>query len=74
MKSAQEGPFVLSVVALLSDAPDHSLVRGQVGTVLEELDPVTLLVEFADDEGTPYALVPCRRSDLLTLHYTAEAA
>jgi len=31
-------PRLMDVVALLSDAPAHGLVRGQVGTVVELLD------------------------------------
>jgi hypothetical protein len=33
-----------------------------------------LLVEFSDDEGRAYAIVPCPRADLLVLHYVPEAA
>jgi len=29
---------LLDVVALLNDIPDRGLVRGQVGTVVEQLD------------------------------------
>ena len=44
-------PALLEVVALLDDRPEHGLVRGQVGTIVEELDDATVLVEFSDDEG-----------------------
>ena len=67
-------PSVLDVVALLSDIPARRLARGQVGTVVEQLDENTALVEFSDEEGRAYALVPCPRSGLLTLHYVPEAA
>ncbi|UQD73364.1 hypothetical protein JEY40_01405 [Bradyrhizobium japonicum] len=33
-----------------------------------------MLVEFSDDDERPYAVAPCRRSELLTLHYVPEAA
>ncbi|HEX4077706.1 MAG TPA: DUF4926 domain-containing protein [Rhizomicrobium sp.] len=69
-----DGPSTLNVVALLSDIPAQRLARGQVGTVVEQLDEDTVLVEFSDEEGRPYALVPCQRSGLLTLHYVPEAA
>ncbi len=36
---------LLDVVALLEDLPEHGLVRGNVGTVVEILAPV----EFSDD-------------------------
>jgi hypothetical protein len=67
-------PSLLDVVALLTDVPAERLARGQVGTVVDELDRKTLLVEFSDDQGRAYAIVPCPRSDLLVLHYVPEAA
>ena len=69
-----EAPSLLDVVALLTDLPEHSLGRGQVGTVVERLDDKTLLVEFSDDQGRAYAVAPCREVDLLVLHYVPEAA
>ena len=65
---------LLDVVALLRDQPLHGLARGQVGTVVEELDARTALVEFSDDRGQAYALVPCASQELLVLHYVPEAA
>lgn len=67
-------PSVLDVVALLADLPAQRLARGQVGTVVEQLDDKTLLVEFRDDQGRAYAIAPCPRTDLLILHYVPEAA
>ena len=69
-----EGPSVLDAVALLADLPAQRLARGQVGTVVEELDDKTLLVEFSDDHGFAYAIAPCSRADLLILYYVPEAA
>jgi hypothetical protein len=69
-----ERPSVLDVVALLADLPAQRLARGQVGTVVEQLDDKTLLVEFSDDQGRAYAIAPCPRADLLILHYAPEAA
>jgi Domain of unknown function (DUF4926) len=65
---------ILDVVALLADFPAHGLVRGHVGTIVELLDDETVLVEFSDLEGRAYAIAPCRRSDLLLLHYVPQAA
>jgi hypothetical protein len=70
----QERPSVLDVVALLAYLPAQRLARGQVGTVVEQLDDKTLLVEFSDDQGNAYAIAPCPRADLLILHYVPEAA
>lgn len=69
-----ERPSLLDVVALLTDLPAQRLARGQVGTIVEQLDDNTLLVEFSDDEGRAYAVAPCPRADLLVLHYVPEAA
>jgi Domain of unknown function (DUF4926)/Domain of unknown function (DUF6883) len=69
-----ERPSVLDVVALLTDIPAQQLARGQVGTIVEQLDGKTLLVEFSDDQGRAYAVAPCPRADLLVLHYVPEAA
>jgi Domain of unknown function (DUF4926) len=67
-------PQLLDVVALLEEVPEASLPRGQVGTVVESLDPETVLVEFSDDEGRAYAIVPVPVGALLSLHYQPAAA
>lgn len=64
----------LQTVALLTDLPEAGLTRGQVGTVVESLDENTALVEFSDDDGRAFAIVPCPRDVLLVLHYVPEAA
>src|SRR5262249_31134725 len=69
-----EGPSRLDAVALLTDLPAQRLARGQVGTIVEELDDRTSLVEFSDDQGRAYAIAPCPRAELLVLHYVPEAA
>lgn len=60
---------LLSIVALLRELPDHALVRGQVGTVVEDLGAGMYLVEFSDGEGRTYALAPVRTGDLIRLHH-----
>jgi hypothetical protein len=67
-------PSVLDVVALLADLPAAGLARGQVGTVVEMVGKDTALVEYSDDDGRAYAIVPCLIADLLVLHYVPEAA
>jgi len=64
----------LEVVALLEDLPERGLTRGQVGTVVERLDAATVEVEFSDDEGRCYALVPLPEGKLLALKYRPNAA
>ena len=65
---------VLDVVALLADVPPEGLVRGQVGTVVEALNEHDVLVEFSDNDGAAYAILSCRRTDLLTLRTVPWAA
>ena len=72
--AASRDPKLLDVVALTDDLPTEGLARGQVGTVVEQLDDNVLLVEFSDDDGRAYAVAPCQRSGLLVLHYALEAA
>lgn len=60
---------LLDVVALTQDLPDRSLFRGQVGTIVEELGPDVFEVEFSDDEGRAYAMLPLRAAQLMVLHY-----
>ena len=60
----------LDVVALTEDLPQHGLPRGQVGTVVEELGADTFEVEFADDTGRPYLIVPVAGRQLIRLRYT----
>jgi len=67
-------PSLLDVVALLAGRPAEALTRGQVGTVVETLRKDSVLVEFSDDQGRPYAVAPCDPSQLLVLHYEPQAA
>lgn len=60
---------LLSVVALLEDIKDHTLLRGQVGTIVERLAPGVYEVEFSNDEGRTYASLPLRSDQLLQLHH-----
>jgi len=60
---------VLDVVALTEDISDRGLLRGQVGTVVESLGPGIFEVEFVDNDGRTYAMLPLKSSQLLVLHY-----
>ena len=60
---------VLDIVALTEDVPDHGLQRGQVGTIVESLGPGIYEVEFVDNDGHTYAMLPLKSSQLLVLHY-----
>lgn len=61
---------LLDVVALTADVPGTTLVRGQVGTVVEELGDHTYEVEFVDpDTGRPYAVSTLDECVLLPLAF-----
>jgi hypothetical protein len=60
---------LLDVVALTVDRPERGLVRGQVGTVVENLGPDVYEVEFSDDDGLAYAELAIPADQLLVLHY-----
>ena len=60
---------MLSVVALLEDLPEKGLLRGQVGTVVEDLAPGVYEIEFSDDDGRTYASLALRAEQLMRLHH-----
>jgi hypothetical protein len=60
---------LLDVVAVVEDMPESGLPRGQVGTVVEALAPDTFLVEFSDDQGRTYAMLPLEVNQLIVLHF-----
>lgn len=59
----------LDVVALTEDLFRQGLRRGQVGTVVETLEPGVLEVEFSDDNGRTYAMLALRADQLMVLYY-----
>ena len=63
---------LLDVVATTSNLPDQHLVRGQVGTVVEELSTNVMLVEFADLSGVAYAIEPVAVDNLMELMHAPE--
>jgi len=67
-------PKLLDGVALLEDLPSDGLVRGQVGTVVEDLAPGVFEVEFSDDQGRTYAMLNLRADQLLVLRHNQIAA
>lgn len=60
---------LLDVVALTEDLPEKSLLRGQVGTLVEILAPDVYEVEFSDSQGRTYAMCALRANQLMALHY-----
>jgi len=60
---------LLDEVALTADLPEHGLVRGQVGAVVEVLSDGYFEVEFSDDQGKTYAMLPLAGDQLIALHH-----
>jgi hypothetical protein len=60
---------LLEVVALLDDFPEHTLRRGVVGTVVEQLADDVWLVEFSDNDGEEYATLELQTDQLMKLYY-----
>jgi membrane protein implicated in regulation of membrane protease activity len=60
---------ILDVVALADPVPERGLVRGQVGTVVEQLAPGVFEVEFSDEQGRTYATAAVKGEQLIVLHY-----
>lgn len=63
---------LLDVVALKDSLPEHHLIAGQVGTIVELLAPDVYEIEFSDDDGQTYAMLPLHTSQLLKLCYAPE--
>ncbi|HMO84461.1 MAG TPA: DUF4926 domain-containing protein [Lacipirellulaceae bacterium] len=66
-------PKLLDVVALAEGLPDEQLVRGQVGTIVEMLGQDHAEVEFSDDRGKTYAMLPVALDQLIVLHHSPVA-
>jgi len=64
----------LDVVALLNDIPEKKLSKGQVGTIVEQLDDNVFEVEFSNKHGETLTLELCKGSDLMLLHFEFEKA
>lgn len=64
---------LLDVVALLKDMPDRNLVKGQVGTIVEQLDENAFEVEFVDAKsGDTLSIETLSSKDLILLHFALE--
>ena len=61
---------LLDVVALKTDLPEHNLTAGQVGTLVEALAPNIYEVEFSDNYGQTYVMLPLHTDQVLKLIYT----
>ncbi len=70
---ADRAPALLDVVALLRDAPEAGLARGQVGTIVDQ-SAASVLVEFSDSDGETIAVAAFAPAELLVLNYDNVAA
>jgi hypothetical protein len=70
----RQGIKLLDVVALTENLPKRKLRRGQVGTVVELLDPGVFEVEFTDNDGRAYASLALKENQLLVLYYQPQEA
>lgn len=59
----------LDTVALLIKIPEHNLVPGQVGTIIDLLEKDVYEVEFADKMGQTLASIAVESKNLMLLHY-----
>ena len=53
----------------LEDLLGEGLVRGQVGTVVENWKPGLYEVEFCDEQRKAYAMVALKEEQLMRLHH-----
>jgi hypothetical protein len=60
---------LLDVIALANDRADLGLVKGQVGTLVEQLQDNVFDVEFSDDQGRTYTTAALRTDELIRLHH-----
>jgi hypothetical protein len=61
---------LLDIVATLEDIPAAHLAKGQVGTIVDELNEDVMLVEFVDLSGVAYAIEPIPVRKLMELRHT----
>lgn len=60
---------LLDIVALSEDLPKEGLLKGQVGTIVEILSDEVFEVEFSNNKGITYSLLPLKSSQLIQLHF-----
>ncbi len=59
---------LLDTVALAVDLPERNLSQGEVGTIVEVLEPDVFEIEFSDDNGETYAELAINSDQLIILH------
>jgi uncharacterized protein DUF4926 len=64
----QRAPKLLDLVAVVKAAPGCEVAVGDVGTVVEVLDPDGLEVEFLDRSGKTRCVATLNAQDVLVLN------
>ena len=62
----------LDTVALLRDHPEHGLVAGDVGAIVEIWKPGIFEVEFSDNLGQAVVIEAFSEEELLRLKFSSE--
>lgn len=64
---------MLDVVALVKEIPDKDLLKGQVGTIVELLEPGIYEVEFTTKQGETKLTLALPDEFLMRLHFETSA-
>ena len=70
----QEALKLFDTVAMLKDSPENKVVKGQVGSIVEELQNGVFEVEFVDKYGETIASIAINETELMLLHFEMEYA
>jgi hypothetical protein len=70
----KEALKLFDTVAMLKDIPENKVVKGQVGTIVEEHRNGVFEVEFADKDGQTIASFAVNEAELMLLHFEMEYA
>lgn len=65
---------ILDPVALTEALPERGLQQRQVGAVVKKLGSGIFVIEFVDQSGYTYQMLPLRAEQLLMPHYENNAA
>lgn len=60
-------PRLLETIVLSRDLPEHGLLRGDVGTVVDVYEPDAVEVEFVTGAGATQALLTLNDRDVRSL-------
>jgi len=66
--NGSRSPQLLDLVAVTNSASDSSVIVGDVGTVVELLQPDGLEVEFLDRDGRTRCVATLKVKDVLVLN------